>query len=52
MIKVKLWNRWNKIPREGDKKISSLAHGNHVKRMFSITENKHPTGWEPLTFPT
>jgi hypothetical protein len=46
MIKVKLWNRWNKIPREGDKKYLHWLMVNHVKRMFSITENKHPTGWE------
>jgi hypothetical protein len=45
-IKVRLWNRWSKIPKATDKKYLHWLMVDHIKKMFSIAQHKCPSGWQ------
>jgi hypothetical protein len=45
VIKVWLWNRWNKLPTDTDKRLLHWQMINHIKKMFSVRPKKCPTGW-------
>jgi hypothetical protein len=46
MVKVKLWNRWHKIPKDDDKKYLHWLMVRHVKLMFNVSTQKCPVNWE------